>query len=86
LTQNDLAKLLNVHQTAISQWEQERTMPNIETAKKMVTFFGVTLDYLLGNEEEIETTATHSDSDEWTDEEVADIEKFKEFIRMKKNK
>lgn len=50
LTQSELAKLLNVHQTAVSQWEQERTTPDIETTKKLADFFGVTIDYLLGEE------------------------------------
>lgn len=51
LTQLELADLLNVHQTAVSQWEQDRTNPDIETYKKMASIFDVSLDLLLGNRE-----------------------------------
>ena len=49
-SQQKLAKILNVHQTAISQWETERTSPDIDIASKMAAVFGVSLDYLLGRE------------------------------------
>jgi len=32
----------------------------------------------------IETIAAHHDSEEWTEEELAEIERFKEFVRMKR--
>ena len=51
-SQQKLAKILNVHQTAISQWETERTSPDIDIASKMAAVFGVSLDYLLGREEQ----------------------------------
>lgn len=50
ISQQKLAKFLNVHQTAVSQWEKGRTMPDIETLKKLSDFFGVSTDYILGNE------------------------------------
>lgn len=33
---------------------------------------------------EPETIAAHHDGDEWTEEELAEIERFKEFVRMKR--
>lgn len=36
--------------------------------------------------DEIQTIAAHHNGNEWTDEELEEIEKFKEFVRMKKNK
>ena len=50
LSQAKLAEKLNVHQTAVSQWEKGRTMPDIEIAQRMAELFNVTLDYLLGRE------------------------------------
>lgn len=47
ISQQKLASLLNVHQTAISQWETGRTTPDIETANIMAKLFNVTLEYLL---------------------------------------
>ena len=47
-SQEELAKTINVHQTAVSQWEQGRTTPDIETIKKLASLFNVSVDYLLG--------------------------------------
>ena len=48
LSQEKLAAILNVHQTAVSQWERNRTSPDKETANKMATMFNVSLSYVLG--------------------------------------
>ena len=47
-SQEELAKMINVHQTAVSQWEQGRTTPDLETVKKLAELFNVSIDYLLG--------------------------------------
>lgn len=52
LSQDKLANILNVHQTAVSQWEQGRTMPDLEVLKQLSNYFGVSIDYILGNETE----------------------------------
>lgn len=52
LSQQRLAQSLNVHQTAISQWETGRTTPDIEVATTMSQIFGVSLEYLLGISDE----------------------------------
>jgi hypothetical protein len=33
-----------------------------------------------------ETIAAHHDGEDWTEEELEDIEKFKEFVRMRREK
>lgn len=48
LSQAELAALLNVHQTAVSQWEKGRTTPDLHLLTQMADLFGVTTDYLLG--------------------------------------
>lgn len=35
--------------------------------------------------DDIKTIAAHHDGEDWTEEELADIEKFKEFVRSKRN-
>ncbi len=50
LSQERLAQMLNVHQTAISQWETGRTSPDIEIAKKLSIVFNESIEYLLGLE------------------------------------
>lgn len=58
-SQQKLAAVLNVHQTAISQWETERTTPDIELAAKMANLFGVSIEYLLGKSDESSAPAEH---------------------------
>lgn len=48
LSQVEMANILNVHQTAISQWEQGRTTPDMQTLIKIADYFQVTVDSLLG--------------------------------------
>lgn len=52
LSQAELAKHLHVFQTAVSQWEVERTLPSLDIAVAMADFFGVSVEYLLGQSEE----------------------------------
>lgn len=47
MTQNDLAKLMNVTKTTIDQWESGVTMPNLDNVLRLSEIFNVTTDYLL---------------------------------------
>lgn len=60
--------------------------PSSDRLEKVADYFNVSIDYLLGRTEEkdIQTIAAHHDGDEWTDEELEEIERFKEFVRMKR--
>ena len=48
LTQAQLASALEVHQTAVSQWECGRTFPDRETVIKLAAFYRVSADVILG--------------------------------------
>ncbi len=48
MSQSQLAKVVNVHQTAVSQWENGLTNPDISSAKLLAEYFNVTTDYILG--------------------------------------
>ena len=50
ISQADLSNILGVTQQAVGKWERDKTTPDYETLKKIASFFGVTTDYLLGNE------------------------------------
>lgn len=50
MTQSKLAELCGVHQTAVSQWEKDRTMPDTESLKILSGIFGTSIDTLLSNE------------------------------------
>ena len=48
LSQQELAKKLNVSQRSISNWENGVREPDFETLILIARFFSVTTDYLLG--------------------------------------
>lgn len=50
-SQRRLAQLCSVHQTAVSQWETGRTVPDSESLVILSRVLGVSVDALLGNAE-----------------------------------
>lgn len=50
IKQADLAKAINVSQSALSGYETGKYEADTDTYKRMADFFGVTLDYLLGGD------------------------------------
>lgn len=50
LSQSEFANILNVHQTAVSQWENGRTKPDVSVAKIISQKFNISLDVILENE------------------------------------
>ena len=52
LTQEMLANLLSVNRATLASWEIDRALPDIETCKKLATFFKISLDELLDAGEE----------------------------------
>ena len=54
-SQGDLAKHLFVNQTAVSQWERGVTIPSPPILLKLSQIYGVSTDYLLGNDAPTET-------------------------------
>ncbi len=52
ITQNDLAKILNLTQDSISLWEKNKRLPDTPYIILLAMYFGVSSDYLLGLEDE----------------------------------
>lgn len=52
LTQEELAKLLNIAKSTVSNWENENRFPDKDMLNKLVNFFDVSLDYLFGRTDE----------------------------------
>ena len=48
LSQLELAKKLNVNQTAVSQWERGTTLPSASVLLKLSSILDTSSDYLLG--------------------------------------
>ena len=45
--QQQLAEILHVSRTAVSNYERGRMEPSIQTLKDIAQFFGISLDWLL---------------------------------------
>ena len=50
LTKKELAKLLSVSPACISQYEKDSNMPGYDTLCRISQYFGVSVDYLIGND------------------------------------
>ena len=48
LSQEQLANYIGVNRRSISNWEKGSRQPDFQTLEKLVNFFDVTADYLLG--------------------------------------
>lgn len=92
LSQEELADRLNaqygtnLNKGMISKWENELGDPRMDSVRVLALFFDVSLDYLMGLEDKsnITTIAAHHDGEDWTKEELEEIEKFKEFVKTKR--
>jgi transcriptional regulator with XRE-family HTH domain len=87
LKQVDIANMLGIGRTTYTQYETGKSEPDLATVTKLADFYEVSTDYLLGKTSirgPIETIAAHHDGEDWTEEELEDIEKFKEFVRMRR--
>ncbi len=52
LTQAELGKVCSVHQTAVSQWEMGRTLPDSDSLSILADYFKVSIEQLLGREKD----------------------------------
>lgn len=48
MTQEELAKLFNTGKASISNYESNNRLPDANTISKYASYFGVSVDYLLG--------------------------------------
>ena len=62
LKQIDIANVLDVSRTTYTQYETEKSEPDLATVTKLAEFFSVTTDYLLGKSNEPNPTVTPDSS------------------------
>jgi transcriptional regulator with XRE-family HTH domain len=53
LSQRDMAKILNISQGTYNNWENQNTQPSIEQLITIANYFGVSVDYLIGNSDDL---------------------------------
>ena len=89
ITQQELANKLGVSRSAIGMYENGEREPDFDTLELIADFFNVDLNYLLGKTKyttTIHTIAAHHDDENWTEEELQEIEDFKKYVLSKRNK
>lgn len=52
ISQKELGKIVNLNQRTISNYETGIAEPDLYTIRKLAEYFNVSIDYLLGSEEE----------------------------------
>lgn len=52
LTQVELAKKTGTKQSSIARWENNQNLPNINDCILLAKFYGISIDYLIGYENE----------------------------------
>lgn len=91
LTLLDIAKKMDVSETTVQRWESGN-IKNMKYANivKLAEILDVNPAVLMGWQsdasEEVHTIAAHHDSTDWTEEELDEIEEFKQYILAKRNK
>jgi len=93
LTQDELAIKLNdmfgttINKSMISKWENNKEDPSLDNGRKLVAFFGISLDELLGlDQPPLQTIAAHHEGEDWSEEELEVIRNFKEFVKSQRPK
>lgn len=66
LTQEKLAHHFGLTYSNIGEWERGRSEPSIEMIIKLADFFGCTVDYLLGREDDFGNVTVNSPMQELT--------------------
>ena len=58
--------------------------PNVQTIKKIANVLDVSADELLGIDTEPTTLAAHFEGNEYTEDELAEIRQFAEFVKNRR--
>lgn len=93
LTQIEFAKILNISNTTLSQYEAGNCIPNDEIKLKIAHYFNVTVDFLLGrkdnsfvNEKEERYTFENKifiDIEELSSESKKELQKYIQLLKLK---
>ncbi|MEC2423237.1 helix-turn-helix domain-containing protein [Bacillus velezensis] len=86
----------NISKSMISRYENGQSDPKMEVVRILADYFNVSSDYLVGisdieikplqskKQGNIETIAAHHDDEDWTEDELEEIRRFKEFVKSKR--
>jgi len=89
LTVDEVAEKLNKNRATIYRYESDEieNLP-ITILEPLAEILNTTPAYLMGweekEDEKINTIAAHHDDEEWTEEELKEIDEFKKFVLSKR--
>ncbi len=89
LTQEELAKKLNISRGTYAHYETGKREPNFETLQNLASFFEVSVDYLLGKsilKRPEERIAFHLEDDELDPDDIVLIQNLIESLKKKHKK
>ena len=86
MSQKDLAIILNVSQNAIFNWENNKREPALSMVQQIAKYFNVSVDSLIGATEPTSDSVlfAYFDITEYTKEELEEIKKFADFIKVRR--
>ncbi len=79
-SQEELAEKVNVTRQSVSKWESAASIPDINKILELAKIFGVTTDYLLKDEMEMEEFSGENDEER----KVVSIEEANDFMEKRK--
>lgn len=81
MKQAELAKIINVTQATLSDYEVEKTEPKKDVWIKLAEFFNVSVDYLMGK---TNNPSTDNFTEGMEEEDIKELEKYKELLKIKR--
>ena len=83
MSQEDLAGKLNVSRQSISKWESAQSIPDLDKIIQLSIIFGVSTDFLLKDEIEMEDAYVEIDVDLENDNKRVSLEMANDFINKR---
>lgn len=86
-SQEELADQLGVSRQSVSKWESAGSVPDLQRIIQLAELFGVSTDFLLKDEMELEESVSYDRSDYSSDQNVrrVSMEEANDFLNMKKS-
>lgn len=82
MSQEELANMLNVSRQAVSKWESNQSMPDIDKIIKMADLFMVSTDYLLKENVFIDENIINAETN--NDKKLLSLEEANSFITLRR--
>ncbi|WP_017187232.1 helix-turn-helix domain-containing protein [Alkalibacillus haloalkaliphilus] len=86
MTQEEVAKKIEVGRTTYAMYEQGRREPDYETLKKICELFEVSYDYLLNGSEQSNENLYFFDLEGLSEEQIEEIKGHIDYVKWKHKK